>query len=92
MCTSFRKYPSRKSGLTGLSLFMLTYLVWIHIIKHYSGVWVYPVLEVLNLPQRIIFFAASLVFSVGLYVLGEFMNSQIWSKELKSVSKLAKTK
>ena len=33
----FREYPSRKVGLAGLSLFMISYLVWIHVIKYYSG-------------------------------------------------------
>lgn len=48
MCVAFRLYPSRKAGLTGLGLFMSAYLVWIHVIHHVSGVWVYPILEVGN--------------------------------------------
>jgi hypothetical protein len=85
MCVSFRRYPSRQAGLFGLGLFMLAYLVWIHIIYNVSGVWVYPVFEVLNLPQRVLFFAASLVFSVILYLSGEFVNKIIWVKELKPI-------
>ncbi|XP_055550862.1 androgen-induced gene 1 protein-like isoform X2 [Wyeomyia smithii] len=85
ICTSFRQYPSRKNGLAGLGFFMACYLVWLHIIRHFGGIWVYPVLEVLNLPQRIIFFVVSLGFSVGLYLLGEFFNSLIWTKELKQL-------
>lgn len=83
MFTSFRAYPKRSSGLTGLGIFMLSYLVWIHVVKHYSGIWVYPVLEVLQLPQRIVFFIAVLAFTLCLYVFGEFMNNIIWAKELK---------
>lgn len=85
MCVSFRKYPSRKAGLTGLGIFMIAYLVWIHVIYHVSGIWVYPVLEVLALPQRLVFFAASLFFSVVLYRSGEFVNNIIWVKELKQL-------
>lgn len=85
ICTSFRQYPSRKAGLTGLSIFMASYLVWLHVIRHFGGIWVYPVLDVLNLPQRIIFFVVSLGFSVGLYVFGEFFNNLIWTKELKQL-------
>lgn len=85
--TSFRSYPSRKAGLTGLSIFMATYLGWINVIKYKANIWVYPILEVLNLPQRIVFFLICLVFSVGLYVLGEFANEQVWVKEIKHAQK-----
>ena len=86
--TSFRKYPSRKAGLAGLSIFMAAYLGWIHVIKYKANIWVYPVLDVLNLPQRIVFFLLCLVFSVGLYVLGEFSNEQVWVKEIKHAAKV----
>jgi hypothetical protein len=85
MCTSFRQYPTRKAGLAGLGLFMGSYLVWLHIINYMAGIWVYPILEVLNFFQRIIFFAATLSFSVCLYLFGEFFNSLIWTKELKQL-------
>lgn len=85
MCTSFRQYPKRKNGIIGLTLFMAAYLVWIHIIKSVSGVWVYPVLDVLELPQRIIFFIVILAFCLSLYFIGEFVNSKIWTIELKNL-------
>jgi FAR-17a/AIG1-like protein len=90
--TSFRSYPKRFHGLAGLSVFMSAYLVWLHVIKYKGGVWVYPILEVLNLPQRIVFFALSLVFSIGLYLFGEFFNEQIWVREIKHASKEASKK
>ncbi|XP_037957935.1 androgen-induced gene 1 protein isoform X2 [Teleopsis dalmanni] len=90
MFTSFREYPKRKRGITGLGIFMITYLIWIHVVKHYSGVWVYPVLEVLQLPQRIVFFVAILAFTVCLYFLGEFLNGVVWAKEIKILNRKAK--
>ncbi|EDW36865.1 GL25826 [Drosophila persimilis] len=81
--TSYRAYPKRSKGLTGLTIFMGAYLVWIHIVKHYSGVWVYPVLEVLQLPQRIVFFVAVIGFTLALYLVGEFLNNTVWAKEVK---------
>ncbi|XP_067623013.1 androgen-induced gene 1 protein isoform X2 [Eurosta solidaginis] len=81
--TSFREYPKRSKGIVGLTIFLITYLVWIHIVKYYSGIWVYPVLEVLELPQRIVFFVAVLAFTLFLYILGEFVNNTVWNKELK---------
>ncbi|XP_013110935.1 androgen-induced gene 1 protein isoform X2 [Stomoxys calcitrans] len=83
MFISFRAYPSRVKGLTGLATFIGAYLVWLHIIKHYSGVWVYPILEVLQFPQRIMFFGGCLGLAVGLYIFGEVLNNLVWSKELK---------
>lgn len=88
MFTSFRTYPTRKAGLAGLSLFMASYLAWIHVIKYKANIWVYPVLDVMNWPQRIVFFLLCLVFSVGLYIFGEFANEQVWVKEIKQASKV----
>ena len=85
--TSFRRYPSRKAGLIGLSLFMAAYLAWIHVIKYKANIWVYPVLEKLPLPMRLVFFLVCLTFSVFLYFLGEFANEQVWVKEIKNAIK-----
>lgn len=92
MCTSFRQYPTRKNGLTGLVIFMLAYLSWIHIIRYVSGIWVYPVLEVLDLPQRIVFFIVNLLFGLSFYFVGEFVNKHLWASELKSVKVSKKIK
>uniref|UniRef100_A0A1A9WK81 Androgen-induced 1 n=1 Tax=Glossina brevipalpis TaxID=37001 RepID=A0A1A9WK81_9MUSC len=81
--TSFRAYPKRGDGMMGLSIFLLAYLVWLHIVKYYSGLWAYPFLELLSLPQRLLFFIGSLAINWCLYVLGETMNNMIWNKELK---------
>lgn len=90
--TSFRQYPSRKLGLAGLSIFMAAYLGWIHVIKYKANIWVYPILDVLGLPQRILFFIACLVFSVALYIIGEFANEQVWVKEIKQAAKVKSSK
>lgn len=86
--TSFRDYPSKKWGLSGLSLFIVSYLVWIHVIKHKADIWVYPILEVLSVPARIGFFAACIVFSIIIYLVGEFANHQVWIREIKQIEKL----
>lgn len=81
---SFRQYPNRKSGFTGLLIFNICYVIWIHIIKAVSGRWVYPILEVLNLPQRIGFILFIGVFGISFYFIGELLNNKIWARELKS--------
>nr|CAD7445010.1 unnamed protein product [Timema bartmani]CAD7456559.1 unnamed protein product [Timema tahoe] len=78
MITSFRVYPRRSKGLAGLTVFMGVYLAWTHVIYYNSGQWVYPVLEVLNLWQRTVFFLAMLLFGSLLYLAGEFLNNYIW--------------
>lgn len=85
MCVSFRLYPSRRKGIGGLMIFMACYLKWIHIIYYMSGVWVYPILEVLALPLRVLFFVGVFVFSIVLYRIGECFNELIWVKELKQL-------
>ncbi|XP_046395955.1 androgen-induced gene 1 protein-like [Ischnura elegans] len=79
----FRQYPTRAKGITGLLFFMAGYLVWTFVIFYKSGMWVYPILNVLSWEQRGLFFAMSLVIVVGLYFVGEFLNSIIWKSELK---------
>lgn len=90
------KYPCRKSGLGGLSVFMLAYLVWVHIIKYKTNIWVYPVLAVLNWPQRIGFYIFTMAVPVTFYFVGEFINNLLWNKnrigesQFKTKSKKAK--
>ncbi|XP_030751284.1 androgen-induced gene 1 protein-like [Sitophilus oryzae] len=87
MFTSYRKYPGRKIGFSIVTTFMVTYLIWIHILNSYTNRWVYPVLEVLNLPGRIAFFAFCLVLVIGLYIVGEKLNSLRWGTTLTSKKK-----
>lgn len=86
MFTTFRKYPKKTVGLSILGSVMVLYLVWIHIIHSYSGFWVYPVLDVLNMAMRWVFFAGLLGLSMGLYVVGEKLNNGYWKAQLDSMS------
>ncbi|KAJ9592927.1 hypothetical protein L9F63_015432, partial [Diploptera punctata] len=80
MVTTFQQYPKRSDGLKGLVSFMLIYLIWLHVIYGVSSFWVYPILEVLNAWQRLLFFLFTLGLVVSLYFLGEFLNNTIWGK------------
>lgn len=68
------KYPQRSVSIRGLLVFLLGYLGWLYVIKSNTGKWVYGILGVLSGPQRIGFFIAAGLVSVGLYFIGEFMN------------------
>lgn len=74
------KYPCRKSAYAGLGVVMLSYLAWIHVVKHETNVWVYPVLAVLNWPQRILFYIFSLSVPVAFFFVGEYFNAMVWHK------------
>lgn len=85
MLTSFRKYPKRNVGFMIIGTWMIVYLIWIHIIHSYSGMWVYPVLDVLNLPLRWVFFAGLLGLSLAFYLLGERVNNTYWKEQLEAL-------
>lgn len=90
MAVTFRQYPSRKTGFTGLLIFNVAYLIWIHIIKYKSGRWVYPILEVLTFPQRIGFMVVVGIFGISFYFVGEYLNNKFWAKELKPIKSSGK--
>lgn len=84
---TFRQYPTRKVGITSLSIFMLAYVIWIHVIKYVSGKWVYPILEVLEMPQRIAFMVFIGIFCISFYFVGEYLNNNVWAREIKPAKK-----
>ncbi|XP_049856038.1 androgen-induced gene 1 protein-like isoform X1 [Schistocerca gregaria] len=89
---TYHKYPSRSKCLLGLAVFTIVYLVWVHIIYYLSGEWVYPVLSVLNVAQRIVFFLILMLLFFGLYFLGEVLNNKVWESEVAEGQKTRKMK
>ncbi|XP_068968556.1 androgen-induced gene 1 protein-like isoform X1 [Bombus flavifrons] len=88
-----RKYPRKSFGLLCLLSFMIVYLIWVHIIFYKSGIWVYPILDVLPLPLRIVFFIVLLSISLFLYLIGEAVDNFLWGNEYtKSKKSYAKSK
>lgn len=92
LLTSFRMYPSRKLGLSILTFFMLSYLLWIHIIYFKTGSWVYPVLNVLNWPLRVFFYVFCLGLTYFAYNVGEKVNKIVWSTEVEKTVRSGKKK
>lgn len=70
-----RNYPPKKVGCTLIVTFSVSYIVWLHILFERTGAWVYPIFAVLNLPQRIAYLIFSAFGGVGLYLIGEKLNS-----------------
>ncbi|EDW76137.1 uncharacterized protein Dwil_GK14826 [Drosophila willistoni] len=80
--TCFRRYPGL-AGIVGNLTFMLLYIIWLHIVRYFSGLWVYPLLEVLPFPFRYLMLAALVGFNLVCYFLGEYANKIVWAPELK---------
>ncbi|XP_075219012.1 androgen-induced gene 1 protein-like [Lycorma delicatula] len=89
MLTSFHVYPEKWKGLLGLLIFQSVYLTWMHIVYSQSGLWVYNIFNVLNVPQRIAFLFTSIAVGFLFYLLGDKLNSIIWGsdKRLKHLKK-----
>lgn len=85
MMVAPRQYPKRSRGFSGLVGLMLVYLVWMHFIYYKSGVWVYPVMEVLSLPLRIAFFIVLFALASILYIAGEKFDQILWGSANKSI-------
>lgn len=92
MFLTFRPYPKRKRGISGMLILLVAYLSWVHVIYYYSGTWVYPILEVLNWPLKVCFYLASLVLGIGFYLLGEFSNNKIWAKQISQTKRSGRKK
>lgn len=52
-----------------------------------SGVWVYPVLDVLPLPFFILFLVSLTLMSTVIYIAGEKLDSLIWGREYAKYQK-----
>lgn len=91
-------YPCRFLGLAGLGVFMVAYLGWVHVVYFKANVWVYPVLAVLNWPQRIVFYIFTSAIPILFYYIGEYFNTAAWSSKRlgestrKTSSKKSKSK
>ncbi|KAM8947702.1 androgen-induced gene 1 protein-like [Pelodytes ibericus] len=81
------QYPSKKRGLLALSIFCLAYLSWILWVHHASGIWVYPILEKLDVVGMSVFIAVSYVVIVPFYQIGESLTKLRWGADKPSKKK-----
>lgn len=92
MMLTHHNYPSTKKMFKYLGTFIGSYITWTVIIKYKTNHWVYPILEELELPYRIAFFAFVAAVGFGMYFLGRGLNNYVWSDRLKSAEKERKTR
>jgi FAR-17a/AIG1-like protein len=84
----YHHYPSRKAELLGISIFSVTYIGWVQVVKIVAGAWVYPILNVLDFHHRIGFFILSATIPIAFYFVGEFLNKELWTKRRLAQDKL----
>ncbi|CAG7784876.1 unnamed protein product [Allacma fusca] len=73
-----KNFPKRSTSIIGNIFFSSTYLGWITWIAYDSGVWAYPILEVLDNVSRAAFLGASAGLLLGLYFVGEKIQRWRW--------------
>ncbi|XP_021516689.1 androgen-dependent TFPI-regulating protein [Meriones unguiculatus] len=76
-------YPSKKLGLSLLSACNFAYIIRILWRYAQTGNWVYPVFAFLSPLGIIIFFSASAILSISIYLLGEKINQWTWGATVK---------
>ncbi|XP_037824759.1 androgen-induced gene 1 protein-like [Lucilia sericata] len=82
MFLCFREYPEFCSGLITILSYILSYILWLHCIKYFTGFWVYPLLNDKSFKELYTYFGSALGQVVIIYMLGEILNNAVWSYEL----------
>ncbi|XP_025911650.1 androgen-induced gene 1 protein-like [Apteryx rowi] len=77
------KYPGKLNGIIGLSIFGSSYLIWMLWVNYASGIWVYPVLEALDIAGRLLLFVTSYLELLAFYFLGEKLTALLWGDTQK---------
>ncbi|XP_078665894.1 androgen-induced gene 1 protein-like isoform X2 [Branchiostoma floridae x Branchiostoma belcheri] len=75
-----RHYPARTAALPGTVFFGAAYLIWIRIVAHYGGFWVYPFLEVMGPIGTSVFNMAAVGMLCVFYMVGEYVNTKLWGR------------
>uniref|UniRef100_A0A9L0IBD2 Androgen dependent TFPI regulating protein n=1 Tax=Equus asinus TaxID=9793 RepID=A0A9L0IBD2_EQUAS len=74
------RYPSKKTGLTVLTVASFAYMGRVLWIYSETGTWVYPVFAKLSPVGLAAFFSLSYILIIGIYLLGEKLNHWKWGQ------------
>ncbi|KAH8371758.1 hypothetical protein KR093_008786 [Drosophila rubida] len=80
ICVAPHRYPSRRRGFTVLAVVLCSYLAWLQLVYHWTGIWIYPFLDIMNSPFRWVFFALVGSSACVFYLLGERLNCVLWGQ------------
>ncbi|XP_066994687.2 androgen-dependent TFPI-regulating protein isoform X3 [Anabrus simplex] len=88
LATTFHRYPrARNRAIMGITLYIIAYGVCYFSTYFIHGTWLYPVYEVMNWTQRIIFTVFVYLLTVGFYFFGEGLTTKIWENEIQTISR-----
>ncbi|XP_074532534.1 androgen-dependent TFPI-regulating protein [Halichoeres trimaculatus] len=79
-------YPQRKNAITALTVVGVAYLSWIVWVYLSVGIWVYPLLGHFSSAGLLFFFFFNMSVVTSLYVLGNKINTILWSEINRSQS------
>ncbi|KAF1375972.1 hypothetical protein PFLUV_G00225740 [Perca fluviatilis] len=83
-------YPQTKHALAALGGVGLAYLSWIIWVYLSVGIWVYPLLGHFSTAGLMGFFFFNMSVVTVLYVIGDKLNSHVWSKDMNKMKTKAK--
>ena len=72
-------YPKNLSAVIGLVLVNSLYIAWLFWIAYRADIWVYPFLSRMSIFGVVLFIAASVALSFGLYFVGKKFSDFVWS-------------
>uniref|UniRef100_A0A8C7EDX3 Androgen-dependent TFPI-regulating protein n=1 Tax=Nothoprocta perdicaria TaxID=30464 RepID=A0A8C7EDX3_NOTPE len=73
------KYPGKLNGVIGTLFFFVHRMLWVN---YASGIWVYPILEALDIAGRMLLFVTSYLELLAFYFLGEKLTALLWGKSI----------
>ncbi|KAK9541807.1 hypothetical protein VZT92_001827 [Zoarces viviparus] len=83
-------YPQMKYALAALGGVGSAYLIWIIWVYLSVGIWVYPLLAHFSTAGLVGFFVFNMTVVTLLYVLGDQLNSHVWSKDMDNMTTKSK--
>ncbi|XP_014782995.1 androgen-induced gene 1 protein [Octopus bimaculoides] len=71
-------YPPKLRGIGYTFCYTSIYVVWILFLAFAKGIWVYPILQILNNQQRFVFIALLWLFGISIYLVGDGFTCFMW--------------
>ncbi|XP_065214895.1 androgen-induced gene 1 protein-like isoform X2 [Planococcus citri] len=68
----------------------ILYVIWCHIVHYQTNLWVYPILNELSFPFRMLFFLGCLLLATVFLTIGFYGNNSIWKRRIETVPKKQK--
>ncbi|GAB1606039.1 androgen-dependent TFPI-regulating protein-like [Argonauta hians] len=74
-------YPTKFRGICFTIFYTSIYVAWILFLALAKGIWVYPVLQILNNNQRFVFISVLWMFAISIYLVGDSLTFFLWKRK-----------